>query len=78
MSQYVANQVELNELRALASRSQKESPEVDGTILIDISALPDGKKAKFPAGFAPERFIGKFAAVRIVSATEYDLTAVLA
>jgi len=62
----------------LIARSQKESPEVDGTILIDISALPDGKKAKFPADFAPERFIGKFAAVRIVSATEYDLTAVLA
>ena len=42
----------------LIARSQKESPEVDGTILIDISALPDGKKAKFPADFAPERFIG--------------------
>lgn len=54
----------------LIARSQKESPEVDGNIIIDLG--------KAPAGFDPTQFIGKFAAVRIISATEYDLTGVLA
>ena len=54
----------------LIARSQKESPEVDGNIIIDLG--------KAPARFDPTQFIGKFAAVRIISATEYDLTGVLA
>ena len=54
----------------LIGRSQKESPEVDGSILIDMT----GRKGSFP----PEDFIGKFAAVKIIAATEYDLTGVLA
>ncbi len=53
-------------------RSQKESPEVDGNILVEIPPAQEGRR------FAPEDFIGKFAAVRIIAATEYDLTGVLA
>ena len=53
----------------LICRSQRESPEVDGSILVDLKACK---------GFDPLRLIGKFAAVRIISATEYDLTGVLA
>ena len=53
----------------LICRSQRESPEVDGSILVDLKACK---------GVDPLRLIGKFAAVRIISATEYDLTGVLA
>ncbi|MBP5693007.1 MAG: 30S ribosomal protein S12 methylthiotransferase RimO [Bacteroidales bacterium] len=53
----------------LICRSQKESPEVDGSVIVDMNSYP---------GFDSQRYIGKFAAVRIVSATEYDLTGVLA
>ena len=53
----------------LICRSQRESPEVDGSILVDLKGCK---------GFDPLRLIGKFAAVRIISATEYDLTGVLA
>ena len=53
----------------LICRSQRESPEVDGSILVDLRSCK---------GFDPLRLIGKFAAVRIVSATEYDLAGVLA
>lgn len=51
------------------ARSQRESPEVDGQILV---------KPEEGSGFAPERLIGKFAAVRIIAAGEYDLEAVFA
>lgn len=48
----------------LVCRSQKESPEVDGEILIgDLK------------GFAPEQLIGKFVTVKIIGANEYDLLA---
>ena len=53
----------------LICRSQRESPEVDGSILVDLKSCK---------GVDPRRLIGKFAAVRIVSATEYDLAGVLA
>ena len=59
----------------LIGRSQKESPEVDGAILIDLSPQ---KEAVKDGSFRPEDFIGKFAAVKIITATEYDLTGVLA
>lgn len=49
----------------LVCRSQKESPEVDGEILVGI----DSKK------FVPEELIGKFVTVKIISANEYDLLA---
>lgn len=53
----------------LICRSQKESPEVDGVILVKV---PDSKE------ISPELFIGKFAAVKINSVTEYDLQGELA
>ena len=62
----------------LIARSQKESPEVDGNILIDISSQESQTPRQEDRTFAPEQLIGKFAAVRIVSASEYDLVAVLA
>lgn len=49
----------------LVCRSQKESPEVDGEILVGL----DSKK------FVPEELIGKFVMVKIISANEYDLLA---
>ena len=54
----------------LIARSQRESPEVDGSVLIDISDLQQT--------IAPQQLIGKFAAVCITGATEYDLMARLA
>ena len=48
----------------LVCRSQKESPEVDGEILIGNLG-----------GFAPEELIGKFLTAKIVGANEYDLLA---
>lgn len=48
----------------LVCRSQKESPEVDGEILIGNLK-----------GFAPEQLIGKFVTAKIVGANEYDLLA---
>ena len=48
----------------LVCRSQSESPEVDGEIL--IGNLGD---------FAPEQLIGKFVTARITGANEYDLLA---
>ena len=56
----------------LLARSQRESPEVDGQIIIDLT--PQSNKPDFDA----RRLIGKFAAVRIISASSYDLTATLA
>lgn len=47
----------------LVARSQKESPEVDGEILIT------------PPKFAPEKLIGTFVNVKIIGANEYDLLA---
>ncbi|MEG0517711.1 MAG: 30S ribosomal protein S12 methylthiotransferase RimO [Bacteroidales bacterium] len=47
----------------LVARSQKESPEVDGEILIS------------PPEFAPEKLIGTFVDVKIIGANEYDLLA---
>ena len=55
----------------LICRSQKESPEVDGTIVV---RLPEG----CTPDIAREQFIGKFAAVRITGAGEYDLEGELA
>ena len=50
----------------LVCRSQGESPEVDGEILIGNTGE-----------FAPEELIGKFVTARIVGANEYDLLAEL-
>ncbi len=50
----------------LVCRSQGESPEVDGEILIGNTGE-----------FAPEKLIGKFVSARIVGANEYDLLAEL-
>ena len=49
----------------LICRSQKESPEVDGEILVGF----DSKK------FDAQKLIGKFVNVKIMSANEYDLLA---
>lgn len=48
----------------LVCRSQGESPEVDGEILIGELG-----------GFAPQQLIGKFVTAKIVGANEYDLLA---
>ena len=53
----------------LVCRSQYESPEVDGEILVKWSAEKFGGKA-------PEELIGQFMDVKITSAYEYDLEAV--
>ncbi|MBR4883490.1 MAG: hypothetical protein IKU18_06375, partial [Bacteroidales bacterium] len=53
------------------ARSQQESPEVDGEILI-------GKESLQLAGnsdFDPDSLIGTFMSVKIVGANEYDLIA---
>lgn len=52
----------------LVCRSEFESPEVDGEILVRYSA--DGFD-----GRAPESLVGEFLDVRITAADEYDLTA---
>lgn len=49
----------------LVARSQSESPEVDGEILIT------------PPAVAPEKLIGTFVTVKIIGANEYDLLAEL-
>ena len=52
----------------LVCRSEFESPEVDGEILVRYSAdVFDGR--------APESLVGEFLDVRITAADEYDLTA---
>lgn len=56
----------------LIGRSQRESPEVDGQILIE---LPKGKNGKAPLD--AHNLIGKFAAVLITEALEYDLRGTL-
>lgn len=48
----------------LVCRSQYESPEVDGEILV-----------KVPDGASPENFVGKFIKVKVIAADEYDLAA---
>ena len=53
----------------LVARSQMESPEVDGEILIG-----DGRSLGM---FVPHRLIGSFANVKITGANEYDLLAEL-
>lgn len=50
----------------LVCRSEYESPDVDGEILV-----------KLPEGASPGEFVGKFAQVRIMGADEYDLIAEL-
>ncbi|MBE6247230.1 MAG: 30S ribosomal protein S12 methylthiotransferase RimO [Bacteroidales bacterium] len=50
----------------LVCRSQSESPEVDGEILIGKNGYGE---------FAPEKLIGKFVSAKIVGANEYDLLA---
>ena len=52
----------------LVCRSEFESPEVDGEILVKYSARSFG-------GRRPESLIGEFLDVRITGADEYDLTA---
>ena len=47
----------------LVCRSQTESPEVDGEILVE------------PALAAPETLIGQFIDVDVIGANEYDLIA---
>lgn len=55
------------------ARSQQESPEVDGEILVGKESLPVlGISAK---SFEPESLIGTFVNVKIVGANEYDLIA---
>ena len=54
----------------LICRSEFESPEVDGEILVKYDAL------RFD-GIEPYSLVGQFFRVRIVSADEYDLTAEL-
>jgi len=50
----------------LVCRSQGESPEVDGEILVGKSGMGE---------FAPEQLIGKFVTAKIIGANEYDLLA---
>ena len=52
----------------LVCRSEYESPEVDGEILVNYSA---GKLD----GIEPHSLVGEFLTVRITAADEYDLTA---
>ncbi len=52
----------------LICRSEFESPEVDGEILVPIQALIRG-------GRSPQSFVGEFLTVRITGADEYDLQA---
>ena len=52
----------------LICRSEFESPEVDGEILVPIQALIRG-------GRSPQSFVGEFFTVRITGADEYDLQA---
>ena len=55
------------------ARSQQESPEVDGEILVGKESLPVlGISVK---NFEPESLIGTFVNVKIVGANEYDLIA---
>ena len=54
----------------LVCRSEFESPEVDGEILVKYDA------GRFD-GIEPYSLIGQFLQVRILSADEYDLTAEL-
>jgi tRNA A37 methylthiotransferase MiaB len=67
----------------LVCRSQTESPEVDGEILVS-PALPLRDKASLaekcsldliPSAVSPEALIGQFIDVDIVGANEYDLIA---
>lgn len=53
------------------ARSQYESPEVDGEILVGKESF----YAKYGFDALPESLIGSFARVRIVGANEYDLIA---
>ena len=53
------------------ARSQYESPEVDGEILIG----KDSFHKKFGTDALPEELTGYFAQVRIIGANEYDLIA---
>lgn len=53
------------------ARSQYESPEVDGEILVG----KDSFHKKFGKDAVPEAIIGSFAQVRIIGANEYDLIA---
>ena len=55
---------------ALVCRSEFESPEVDGEILVEFT------EAAFP-GKDPQSLVGQFLTVRITAADEYDLTAEL-
>lgn len=50
----------------LVCRSQYESPEVDGEVLV-----------KLPEGACPDEYVGRFVEVRIVAADDYDLAAEL-
>lgn len=53
------------------TRSQQESPEVDGEILVGKESFV----AKFGENFEPRSLIGTFATVKITGANEYDLIA---
>ncbi len=53
------------------TRSQQESPEVDGEILVGKESF----EAKFGEDFEPHSLIGTFANVKITGANEYDLIA---
>ena len=53
------------------ARSQYESPEVDGEILIGKESMLE----KFGENFVPQSLIGEFVQVKITGANEYDLIA---
>ena len=53
------------------ARSQYESPEVDGEILVSAESF----YKRFGKEAVPLHFIGTFANVRITGADEYDLSA---
>ena len=53
------------------ARSQQESPEVDGEILVGVESYSSFDKLDFD----PNSLIGTFASVKIVGANEYDLIA---
>ena len=52
----------------LVCRSQSESPEVDGDILVRYENAPQD-------GIGPEKLVGQFIKVRIIGADSYDLIA---
>ena len=60
----------------LVCRSQTESPEVDGEILVEPEAASRNReRCTRPSLARPEEFVGEFIDVDIIGANEYDLIA---